>query len=208
MQQRFDIAYQQTSWLVQEPFAMALNISKTDLRTAKTKAMLKVDAIIAKSGENGTLQERGKPYIINEPTIGDPISQKSLHDNVVKNIYKYDRYTLETSYLLNYHLSFLSFTFISLRGTDESLTWKTISEDLVLLAFVKDKFKSNRMEKLINTAKDGVTYATSGVILSGDTQFLTQYADSLREKFKDLGQGKIKYILARQCRFHFNFTFF
>ena len=190
MQQRFDIAYQQTSWLVQEPFAMALNISKTDLRTAKTKAMLKVDAIIAKSGENGTLQERGKPYIINEPTIGDPISQKSLHDNVVKNIYKYDRYTLETSYLLNYHLSFLSSTFISLRGTDESLTWKTISEDLVLLAFVKDKFKSNRMEKLINTAKDGVTYATSGVILSGDTQFLTQYADSLREKFKDLGQGK------------------
>ena len=111
MQQRFDIAYQQTSWLVQEPFAMALNISKSDLRTAKTKAMLKVDAIIAKSGENGTLQERGKPYIINEPTIGDPISQKSLHDNVVKNIYKYDRYTLETSYLLNYHLSFLSFTF-------------------------------------------------------------------------------------------------
>ena len=79
----------------------------------------------------------------------------------------------------------------SYHGTKETLTWKDITKDLLLLTFAASKFRSERNQAQIDGALDAVAENSGGIILSTQVSFFSTYAKVMVDKLNELGAGHL-----------------
>ena len=90
LQQKFEIAFNQTTHMVHESLAMSLNVSRFNFHHQYNFTMSSINTTIAKN-QNGTLKEHGQPFIVSEPKIMEnPLEGKELHRILEENIFRYD----------------------------------------------------------------------------------------------------------------------
>ena len=87
MDQYFDVAFNETTWMFHKPLALELKIARTALDNAINDTMGSIKNVI---DEHGGLDVKGAPYIISEATLDNPYLQNWLHKNTLDKLFRYD----------------------------------------------------------------------------------------------------------------------
>ena len=87
MDQYFDVAFNEATWIFHKPLALELKIARTAFGNAINDTMGAIKKVI---DEHGGLDVKGAPYIISEATLDNPYLQKWLHQKTVDQSFQYD----------------------------------------------------------------------------------------------------------------------
>lgn len=87
MDQYFETAFNETTWIFHKPLALELKIARSALENAMNDTYGSFKAVIDK---HGGLNISGAPYIISEATLDNPYLQNWLHKNTVDKLFRYD----------------------------------------------------------------------------------------------------------------------